>query len=221
MANLSTTANTSPANHVLLVEGKDDESVMYSLRQTYTQLPAFEIRRKDGIDQLLKGIRWEIEIEDYKAVGIIADADDNLTSRWQSVAYKLKEAHIIPPIKPNPSGTIIPSRTIVIGDRPVDRPRVGVWLMPDNKSPGELEDFIASLIPAGDQVWPLSDAYIDSIPHAHRKFSQKKTQRAKVHAWLATRRSPRPLGTAITARDLNIESSEGQLFIDWLRRLFR
>ena len=69
-------------------------------------------------------------------------------------------------------------------------PASGIWLMPDNKSPGELEDFIASMIPSEDPVWPLSKDYIDAIPEEHREFKEGKIQRAKVHAWLAAREEP-------------------------------
>ena len=58
-------------------------------------------------------------------------------------------------------------------------------VLPDNASTGELEEFVADMIPDGDPVWPLSEEYIDSIPAQHRKFIASKTPRAKLHAWLA------------------------------------
>ena len=42
--------------------------------------------------------------------------------------------------------------------------QVGVWLMPDNRSSGELEDFVHDLIPATDPVLPRAKCYIDEIP---------------------------------------------------------
>ena len=79
-------------------------------------------------------------------------------------------------------------------------PRVGIWLMPNNKVPGELEEFVASMIPDGDPVWPLAKDYVDRIPTKHRKFSDRKILRAKVHSWLATRTEPRKMGAAIAGR---------------------
>ena len=48
----------------------------------------------------------------------------------------------------------------------------------------------------------------------------RKTRRAEVHAWLATREKPRQMGQAITARDLDVDSKLCQRFVAWLRRLF-
>ena len=111
----------------------------------------------------------------------------------------------------------MPGGTIIDVD---GKPRVGVWLMPDNDSPGELEDFFASMIPPSDPVWPLSKAYIDNIPIEHRRFAQRKIRRAKVHAWLATRERPRPMGSAIDAGDLDTNAANGLKFQAWLRELF-
>ena len=93
--------------------------------------------------------------------------------------------------------------------------------MPDNRSTGELEDFVGSMIPSGDPVWPLSEAYIEGIPPAERKFAPGKIQRAKVHAWLATREEPRRMGLAIKARDLVTDAANTAAFVNWLRTLFQ
>lgn len=62
--------------------------------------------------------------------------------------------------------------------------------MPDNREPGELEDFTQRLIPDHDPVWPLARDYVAGIPESNRKFRPGKVSRAEVHAWLATRESP-------------------------------
>ena len=92
--------------------------------------------------------------------------------------------------------------------------------MPDNGSAGELEDFIQELLPEGDPVWPRAQRYIDDIPAAHRKFTAGKILRAQIHAWLATRKEPRKMGTAVGAGDLNATHPLATQFVDWLRRLF-
>lgn len=55
------------------------------------------------------------------------------------------------------------------------QPRVWVYLMPDNASTGELEDFVMQMIPEGDPVWPRFKRYIGEIPQADRKFPEIKT----------------------------------------------
>ena len=92
--------------------------------------------------------------------------------------------------------------------------------MPNNESPGELEDFVSRMVPDGDPVWPLSESYIDGIPADIRKFTAKKAQRAKVYAWAATRRQPGRMGAAIEAGDLEVDGDLATSFLEWLQRLF-
>ncbi|MCY4150990.1 MAG: hypothetical protein OXE94_01975 [Aestuariivita sp.] len=72
-----------------------------------------------------------------------------------------------------------------------------------------------------DPVLPLAENYINSISEENRKFNDKKRIRAYVHAWLATRQKPRPIGLAITSGDLNKDASNANQFIDWMRKLFK
>ena len=195
---------------VLLVEGRDDKHVVLHLCQADASIRVPRVIEKDGIERLLDGIRGEILAEGRVAVGILVDANDDLQARWQAVANRLRDAGITPPAAPALGGTIIDGS-----------PRVGVWLMPDNQSPGELEDFIAKMIPSGDPVWPLSKDYIERIPEDDRKFRPGKILRAKVHAWLAARERPRLLGQAIRTGDLRVDGAEAQLFVRWLRELFK
>ena len=90
--------------------------------------------------------------------------------------------------------------------------------MPDNKSPGKLENFVERTIPEDDPVWPLSQNYIDEIPEEDKKFRPPKIVKAKVHAWLATRKDPGLMGKAVW--DLDIKNALYQEFLDWLKELF-
>ncbi|MDE0446871.1 MAG: hypothetical protein OXH96_09385 [Spirochaetaceae bacterium] len=92
--------------------------------------------------------------------------------------------------------------------------------MPDNVSAGQVEEFFAGMIPSDDPVWPRSEAYIDGIPAADRKFASGKVLRAKVHSWLATRAEPRMMGAAVGAGDLNVGAPDAVRLVAWLNRLF-
>ena len=200
-------ADTSP--RVLLVEGQDDEHIVSHLRERNLSMPEFAIADRQSISKLLRAIAADVLAPGRTAVGILVDADEDVQSRWQAVVNRLLRANIDSPERPDPSGTIIDTR-----------PRVGIWLMPNNETPGELEEFVASMIPDGDPVWPLAKEYVDRIPTKHRKFSDRKILRAKVHSWLATRTEPRKMGAAIRVGDLNVEALGAVRFLEWLRRLF-
>lgn len=195
-----------------MVEGQDDRHVISHIVNRSQLGLNFSISDREGIELLLEDIPLEVREPSREVVGIIVDGDTNLSSRWNAVRDRLLSEGFDVPSQPDADGTIIPETD--------DLPRVGIWLMPDNQSTGELEDFVARMIPSDDAVWPLSVDYIEGIPIADRKFAENKTQRAKVHAWLAAREDPRQMGQAIRARDLEVDGELCQKFVDWLRRLF-
>ncbi|MDE0200337.1 MAG: hypothetical protein OXK78_19180 [Caldilineaceae bacterium] len=204
-------------SRVLLVEGTDDMHVVIQLSKREKLPHNFYIIETGGIDKLLDAIMVEADVADRRVMGIVLDADERPNSRWQAVTDRLnelrREEHFdLPELPEQPKST----GTIVNGTL-----RIGIWLMPDNHSSGELEDFVAEMIPSTDPLWPLSEQYIDEIPSNHRRFRSKKSLRAKVHAWLATREQPRPMGQAIGAEDLDISVTNIITFIDWLRELFK
>ena len=199
-------------DRVLLVEGQDDEHVVRHLCLRSQPMPLFHIENKLNVDTLLDSIKQEVRVPSRNAVGILVDANDDLNARWSAVANRLREGNIEVPRIPESNGTLI--------DRTTRTPRVGIWLMPDNTSPGELENFVSEMIPNDDPVWPRSQSYIDGIPKSDRKFTEKKVPRAKVHAWLATREEPRKMGVAIRAQDLRVDGPLSTRFANWLRQLF-
>ena len=195
---------------ILLVEGEDDEHVVLHLyREVHSSEPPFTIENKENYTKLLQGLPVDLKRPGLKVVGILADADDNVEARWLELTKAVKEGGRRLPDAPAPSGTIVEGRT-----------RVGVWLMPDNGRPGELEDFVLELVPSSDRVWPLAERYIDGIPDQERKFKSGKILKAKLYAWLASRRLPQRMGASITAGDLDVEAPLAQRFARWLSDLF-
>ena len=201
------------SDQLLLVEGPDDQHVVRHLwERGHGQALPFHISSRGGVTGVVDSIRDEVRVSGRQALGILVDANNNPTTRWQSISDRLASVGIQTPAAPHPNGTII--------DATGDMPRVGIWLMPDNQSLGELEDFVAQMIPDNDPVWPLSQDYIGCIPEEHREFAENKTSTAEVYAWLATREDPRQMGAAIGARDLDIGGDLCTSFTDWLGRLF-
>ena len=218
-------AHALPPERVLLVEGQDDLHVVRQICERNPTMPEFDILPQGGKDRLLRAIGPETNAEGRRAVGILMDADDDLDAQWQAIVNRLRQRdqryeHFNPsdlPAYPVATGTIIETA----GAIPDASLRIGIWLMPDNRSTGELEDFVANMIPAADPVWPRAEAYIEGIPQADRKFTTGKIQRAKVHAWLAAREAPRPMGLAVKAGDLDTNAANSTVFVDWMRTLFQ
>ena len=143
------------ARRVLLVEGQNDKHVVEHVYwKRFESKPPFDVLDKEGFSRLSESIGPELKAPEREVVGVIVDANDDLTARWTAIADRLRNA--CPGIEigvPVPDGTIAGSE-----------PRVGIWLWPDNESGGELEDFVARMIPGDDPVWPLSRCYIQGIP---------------------------------------------------------
>lgn len=199
----------TPRKKILLVEGRDDEHVVRHLVMRSERMPSFHILPVGGFPNLKKAIPLAMKGRRRTAVGIMADANNDPQGRWSALAYQLRAADVHLPSGLPATGTIVQGQ-----------PRVGIWLMPDNQSSGELEQFIGSLIPEGDPVWPRAIQYVDGIPATDRKFAPAKAQRARIHAWLATRKEPRKMGEAIGALDLDTSARVATEFAGWLRDLF-
>ena len=56
--------------------------------------------------------------------------------------------------------------------------------------------------------------------YQERKFKSGKILKAKLYAWLASRRLPQRMGASITAGDLDVEAPLAQRFARWLSDLF-
>lgn len=192
------------------MEGQNDKHVIGHLWQRiYGSDLSFCISDKQSVEQLLRSIGTEAMTPGREALGIVVDANDNICKRWEAVADRLRGAGIDPPTRLDPAGAVIDGT-----------PRVGIWLMPDNASTGELEDFVAKMVPSDDTVWPMSKGYIEGIPRPERKFREGKILRAQIHAWLAAREDPRQMGLAIKTEDLDIDGALCKRFAGWLKRLF-
>ena len=201
---------TSPSQ-LLIVEGTDERHVVERLLQRHGLQQPFSISPKCGFPNLRASIYGEVNASKRRILGIVADANDHLGHRWQSISDKLKEAKCDVPATPANEGAVF------AGPRGT---RVGVWLMPDNTRTGELEDFIVDMIPPTDRIWPRAQRYVDDIPLCVRPFQPQKLTRAHVHAWLATRKEPRPIGRAITVGDLLHDAPVATAFVAWLQNLF-
>lgn len=205
----------------LLVEGKNDRHVIWALRDQY-QLPktfSVEVPQEggtEGVDALLNGLSERLKAENLRTLGIVVDADRNLSARWQSIQDKLSSmGYRDIPQSPPPEGWVCaPSDPYLL--------RVGVWLMPNNQLPGMLEDFVAYLIPAGDTLHPRAEAILQELEQAGlNRYTLIHHPKALIHTWLAWQKTPAmPMGQAITAQVLSCDSPIALIFIEWLKHLF-
>ena len=183
------------------------------------------IEQQGGFNNLRKRLFIKVNDPQIERIGIIVDADDpddpsvNISNRWKSlkgVLNKFDRASL--PDDPTPSGTIA---TLQRGElAPVV---VGIWIMPDNQSPGALEDFVKHLVPPDTtSLWTRAEECVDQIPDEERLFRPIDTQKAYLATWLAWQKYPGiPLGAAISQRYLDADTPHALKLIDWIQRLFK
>lgn len=203
---------------ILLVEGTDDEHVLKHICGNQGIPHLDEVEKYGGIEKLLEslGVRLSLLNGEGDVVGIVIDADTDISARWQSIRDRIiGVGYQNVPDQPAPDGTILdsPAGTYL--------PRLGIWIMPDNQTSGILEDFLRFLVPQPNPLFDHVKASVATIPEGERRFKQLYEPKAIIHTWLAWQEEPGwPFGTAITARFLDPDVPEVDVLATWLKRLF-
>lgn len=203
----------------LIFEGPDDKHVVMSLLYNHEHNGSrldevFAAKDKGGIDNLVGTLREELGATDLGNLGVVLDADADVSRQWARVSRVLAEygCNVVPPI-PDMNGTIVETN---------DGKRIGIWVMPDNQNAGAVEDFIAALIAEGDQLWPKAQTDVDAIPTEHRRFRNVHISKARVHTWLAWQEQPGiRMGQTFRIGCLDPQHPRAQAFVNWLKRLLR
>lgn len=205
------------SSHRLLVEGIDDQhSIVHLVRRhgfdwdaPDTRLPY--VNTAGGLPQLMQIMPLEIR-GPYEALGIVVDADSDVSGRWQQIRAAAAKEGVGLPSSPSARGTVAPG--------PRAGSRFGVWLMPDNTVDGSLETFLAKLVPAGDECWRMAETAVES---AFSAGCGRPGDRMKhiLHTWLAWKDPPgMPFGTALKAEVFSHDSAVALAFVDWFKNLY-
>ena len=229
--------------NVLLVEGKDDLHTVANLLQYHLNINNVKllvsIYETEGWENLSSSLNiyfnrnfdkikfhFETVLKDsmFDNLGIIVDANNDISARWQSLQNTLRNAQTDMPKKPNPNGTIfkvtIPDGRII---------NMGIWLMPNNQDTGMLEDFLLGLMPLNnDNILKHIECCLDELSDSDLKILEIDSKdnpetwrlKAKLHTWLAWQKEPGdPYGTAI-GKYFKPSLEITQNFMAWLSDLF-
>jgi hypothetical protein len=200
-----------PSNKLLLLEGADDFHFTGHFLEAHGLDAECQLRALEGVENIKKGLRLELKPGGPDVIGIIVDADFDAGLIWKSLYNVLSTSGYanLPPL-PGPEGIIVTADNL---------PRLGLWIMPDNRLPGMLEDFVKLLVPENDSLWNRALSSVGAIPEGERRFTV--AQKAEIHTWLAWQEEPgTPCGQAIKKRYLNPASPNARVFLNWFRNLF-
>lgn len=212
----------------LLVEGQDDQHVVWHLCEQHGLPERFEVttpgpeEEQGGIQPLLDDIPVRLRLPTLRTLGIMLDADTNAEGRWQIVRDALPE-----PLRSATPPILVENGWVA---EPIDfigtTIRIGIWLMPGGGArQGMLEDFALQLIPTDDSLLIKATTILDEVESLEvanaQRYSSTHRSKALIHTWLAWQKNPgRPMGTAIKAGYLRHDAPLALAFVAWLRHLF-
>ena len=137
----------SASGDAVYVEGRDDHAIgQLLIRRGADPEGLLGFVNSGGKEGVLGAIRVSIGAGTGRSFGFVVDANDDLDATWRAVCSRLGSAGVDAPDQ-------IP-RDGFVGESSEFGARVGVWLMPDNRQTGALEDFLTDLIEVGDQLLP-------------------------------------------------------------------
>jgi hypothetical protein len=197
----------------LLVEGRDDFHIVSAICNRHNLQETFAIEDCDGIDNVFQQIPLRIKLKD-KRLGILVDADINLSRRWQQVTNLLSPLGYRVSEHPSVEGTILTSDE--------NECLVGIWLMPNNQASGMIEDFAQILIPQDNLLRSHAERIVSEIQDSGlAPFMEAHRSKALICTWLSWQESPgTPIGQAITKSYLDHNHELCLKFVDWLNALF-
>jgi hypothetical protein len=155
-----------------------------------------------------------IKTRGVENVGVMLDADTNPTGRY----IRLRDlCSSLFPTMPNS----IPGEGLIVENE--NGQRLGVWIMPDNSSQGNLETFLKYLVPADSK--PIWDHGIESLARAKELGASCRDchdDKASLFTWLAWQDPPgQKAGAALTQRVLDPRATSAEPFVSWFRGLYR
>lgn len=208
----------------LFVEGPDDQHVVIhvlkrygvsveldSCRDWYPLIQVVEPGRNK--DHILRIMTPMIEVGLPRRLGFLMDANSSLAATWKDIKDRLHAASVPVPEEIHRDGFV------GVSDR--YGKRVGAWLMPDNENTGAMEEFLTTLIPSDDSLWPYARKATDEAKSHGAAFPPRSFHKAALRAWLAWQETPgMPYGTAIQRQFFRAGGETADRFVDWFRRLF-
>ena len=205
----------------LLVEGDTDKRVIPFLMEANgvawgtADRPAVYIAPYGGVGEMLKAgaIEGELSASGLEALGIVADANGDARKRWAQIR-RLCQAQV--PSLPED----LPAEGLRVTH--ASGPRFGVWIMPDNRSKGMLEDLLVQLVPSeSESLFALARRCIGEAADIDAPFKPAQLTKARVHTWLAWQDEPgKSLHQAVHHRVLDPTKAESKPFVRWFRSLF-
>jgi hypothetical protein len=168
-----------------------------------------------GVEELLKPgvIEAELKSSGLTHLGLLVDADEVLENRWNAIRDRCSKAFPTLPSRSPGIGVIVDNGKGL---------RLGVWIMPDNKTAGMLETFLGFLVPnTQDDVYIAAQESVTRARDLGAPYIDAHVNKANIYTWLAWQNPPgRQLHQAVQQQILNPSATYAQPFVTWFRNLY-
>lgn len=200
-------------NKKLLVEGNDDQHVIWALCEKFTVTENFDVIDCEGITKLYEQLPVRFKQAQVNTIGLIIDADSEINDRWKSISALLSLQGFTIPQEIPIEGLILKNNSGF---------KIGVWIMPNNNENGMLEDFISFLVPKEDKILPIVNNTLANIENQGlNQYSLIHKSKATIHSWLSLQSDPgTPMGLGITKRYLTTDEETCLKLVNWLKKLY-
>ena len=206
----------------LLVEGADERRVIPFFMDEHVvwgDKPAdwiVSIEEFEGVDNLLKPgvIEAESKVPGLEALGVIVDADDLFDSRWARVRERCLQIAADVPEE-------LPSEGLIHAIE--NGPRIGVWIMPDNRASGMLETFLSYLlVPELAPLWSFARETCEKSREHGAPYKDAHCDKANIHTYLSWLDPPgRSLQVEVLSRAFDARLPLGERFVRWFMDLYQ
>jgi hypothetical protein len=198
---------------LLGTEGQDEVAFFEELFKHMGMENIVDLREVKGKDNFKNEIRLLKRVTGFsglEAIAIIRDADKSFTNTFKSIIGVLKRCGLQTPKNP--------------GEFSLGKPKVGVFIMPDNKSSGALETLCLETVKDAKEM-ECVNRFIDCANQLENPPKEKDIAKAKVQAFLAIMPEvPDRLGIGAKKGYWDFDSAELaplKNFLSELKRMFR
>jgi len=199
---------------MLLVEGDNDLHFITNLCQKIDFKPFFKIESCKSIDALFSNLESKLDSNRNYPIGIVVDADGDIEKRKSKITEITKAFFKLNNSDFNESGLVI---------KPELEQKFGVWIWPNNKEEGILEDLFLQLVKDKDLLLEEAKRVVENLPEIEPiRFKPQHKSKAIVHSWLAWQDNPgSPIGASLQRSTMDLTKPIIQNFISWLKNLYK
>ena len=207
---------------LLIVEGYDDLRSVVGLMEHHVDWPngrenaPVHIEIGESVEKILKQayLTAQLKTSNLEAIGIMLDADLEQGSRYQQIrTVYLKDFPDLPALMPK-EGLIAENK---------DGVRLGLWIMPDNFSPGIFETFLEHLVPSNAQpIWNHSVEAVSKARTLGAEWKDVQRPKANLYTFLAWQDPPgQSPGISLSRKILDPHCPLAQVFATWFKSLYK